>query len=165
MATRPDPARMLEELWDREQIRELKYRNLRHLDLKQWDQMAETFAPDATTSWCDGAIRLAGRDAIMGFLKGTDFAKGDLVTHVHQCAAMEISFLTPDRAKTVSRLYNPMFNAVAENRYLLLAFYHDEFERREGEWKITHSGHEYLIEEVHDWRDVPSHRVLSRHAF
>jgi hypothetical protein len=41
---------MLQELWDREQIRELKYKNLRHLDLKQWDEMAKTFAPDATAS-------------------------------------------------------------------------------------------------------------------
>lgn len=50
MSTRPDSARMLQELWDREQIRELKYKNLRHLDLKQWDEMAKTFAPDATAS-------------------------------------------------------------------------------------------------------------------
>lgn len=162
MSDYPPLESMVRELWDREQIRDLKYRNLRLLDLKDWDAMAETFAPDATTSWVNGEIRLSGREAIMDFLRSTDFAKGDLVTHVHQCSAMEITFSAPDRARSVSRLYNPMHNREVDNGYLLLSFYHDEFVRRGGRWSISHSGHQHLMEEVLDWRDVPSHRWLYR---
>ncbi|MGE4650372.1 MAG: nuclear transport factor 2 family protein [Myxococcota bacterium] len=46
--------RMLRERHDREQIRQITYRNMRHLDLKRWDEMAETFTVDATTAWIDG---------------------------------------------------------------------------------------------------------------
>ena len=77
-----DSERMLRERHDREQIRQITYRNMRHLDLKRWDEMAETFTVDATTAWIDG------------------------------------------------------------------------------EWKISHSGHEYLYDETFKRSDLPSHEVL-----
>jgi hypothetical protein len=165
MAEHPSLEAMVRELWDREQIRQVKYRNMRHLDLKQWDEMAQTFTEDCTTSWVNGQIALRGRDAIMQFLRSTDFARGDLVVHVHQVAAMEIEFTGPDEARAVSRLYNPMHHREADLRHLLLAFYHDRFRRQDGQWKICHTGHEHLLEEMHEWRDIPSHKMLFRHAF
>ncbi|NRA07874.1 MAG: nuclear transport factor 2 family protein [Myxococcales bacterium] len=165
MSSGSDSERMLRELYDREQIRQIKYRNMRHLDLKQWDEMAETFTKDATTAWLDGQISLSGRDAIMDFLRGTPFADGDSVITVHQCAAMEIDFVTPDHAKASSRLYNPMWFRGDDQLHLLLAFYHDEFRRVDDEWKISHSGHEYIYDDTFTRSDLPSHEVLYSHPF
>lgn len=165
MSDYPDTETMVRENWDREQIRQVKYKNLRHLDLKQWDEMAETFTKDATTGWLDGKVALDGRDAIMEFLKNTPFADGDAVITVHQCASMEIEFASAEHAKTTSRLYNPMLFKQGNQMHLLLAFYHDEFKRVDGEWKISFSGHEYIYDDTFDLADLPSHQVLYAHPF
>ena len=165
MADHPETDRMIRELWDREQIRQIKYKNMRHLDLKQWDEMAETFSVDATTSWVNGDISLSGRDAIMDFLRSTPFSDGDAVITVHQCAAMEIEFLSEDHAKGTSRLYNPMWFRDGDQLHLLLAFYRDEFKRTDDGWRISHSGHEYLYDDTFTRTDLPSHQVLYSHPF
>ena len=165
MSAYPDTETMIRENWDREQIRQVKYKNLRHLDLKQWDEMAETFTVDATTGWLDGKVALDGRDAIMEFLKNTPFADGDSVITVHQCASMEIEFVTKAHAKTTSRLYNPMLFKQGNQMHLLLAFYHDEFKRVGGEWKISYTGHEYIYDDNFGLDDLPSHKVLYTHPF
>ena len=56
-----------------EEIRQVKYRYLRCVDLKLWDDLADTFTQEATVDYGTPAlgdpIRLAGRDAIVGFLR------------------------------------------------------------------------------------------------
>ncbi|HZA87575.1 MAG TPA: nuclear transport factor 2 family protein, partial [Acidimicrobiales bacterium] len=59
-----------DDLVEIEQIHQLKYRYVRLLDQKRWDELAELFVDDATASYGGGAHQLAGRDAIMGFLRG-----------------------------------------------------------------------------------------------
>ena len=165
MPPTPDTETMIRETFDREQIRQIKYKNMRHLDLKQWDEMAETFTEDAKTGWLDGQIALDGRKAIMDFLQNTPFADGDSVITVHQCTAMEIEFVAPDHAKATSRLYNPMLFKQMNQLHLLLAFYHDEFKRVNGEWKISYSGHEYIYDDTFELGDLPSHQVRYAHPF
>ena len=165
MPPTPDTETMIRETFDREQIRQIKYKNMRHLDLKQWDEMAETFTEDAKTGWLDGQIALDGRKAIMDFLQNTPFADGDSVITVHQCTAMEIEFVAPDHAKATSRLYNPMLFKQMNQLHLLLAFYHDEFKLHEGEWLISHTGHEYILDETFRWEDVASHRTQYHHPY
>lgn len=165
MSDYPDLETMARQLWDIEQIKQLKYRNLRFLDQKRWDDMAETFAEDVSTSWVNGTLRLEGRKAVMDFLRGTDFAKGDLVITTHQASTPEIEITGEGTATGIWRLYNPMSNRRRQNSYRLLSFYHDTYQRIGGAWKIRTSGHEYLHEEVFDWKDVPSRRELYRHPF
>jgi hypothetical protein len=45
----------IQRLEDLEEIKRLKYRYLRALDTKAWDELAETLAEDATTEYSDGA--------------------------------------------------------------------------------------------------------------
>lgn len=159
---------MLRELYDIEQIKRLKARNLRHLDLKQWDEMAKTFAPGCTTNWVDGKLRFQGRDAIMAFLKKTPFAVGvvdEVAITVHQPASPEIEITSETTAKGTWRLYNPVIFRHTSHSYLLLAFYHDEYEKIDGEWLISHTGHEYLIEEAFDREDVASLKAHTLHPF
>src|SRR5260370_35269668 len=56
-----------------EEIRQVKYRYLRCVDLKLWDELAEGFTPDATVDYGTQVygkpLKLAGRDEIVGFLR------------------------------------------------------------------------------------------------
>lgn len=78
---------------------------------------------------------------------------------------MEIDFVTPHRAKATSRLYNPMWFRSEDQLRLLLAFYQDEFRRVDGEWKISHTGHEFVYDDTFTRSDLPSHKVLYSHPF
>ena len=54
-----------EELWEIEQIKQLKARYFRLMDTKQWDDWADVFTPDCTFDYPDGAIAWTGRDRIV----------------------------------------------------------------------------------------------------
>jgi len=162
----PGAEAMVRELWSREQIRQVKWRNLRCLDLKRWDEMAETYHPDCTTSGLDGRLVLEGRDAIMAFLAKTPFAKpANPVVTVHAAECIEIEFVSETHARSTSRLYNPMWNPELDLSHRLLAFYHDEFRVHEGRWLISHTGHEYVLDETFLWKDVSSHETHYSHPF
>ena len=47
----------------------MKYRYFRFLDLKQWDDIAELFVPEATCAYSAGAYSYEGRDAIVEFFR------------------------------------------------------------------------------------------------
>jgi hypothetical protein len=162
----PGPEALVRELYAREQIRQVKWKNLRCLDTKRWDEMATTYHPDCTTSWLDGRLVLEGRDAIMAFLRKTPFARTvDPWVTVHAAECIEIDFVTSEHARSVSRLYNPMWSPDADLSLRLLAFYHDEFRLLDGKWLISHTGHEYILDEAFGWKDVPSHRTQYHHPY
>ncbi len=56
-----------------EEIRQVKYRYLRCVDLKLWDEMADVFTAEASAEYGTHAVRgslsLRGRDAIMAYLR------------------------------------------------------------------------------------------------
>ena len=74
-----------------EEIRRLKYRYLRCVDLKLWDEIADVFTPDATVDYGTRAlgepVRLTGRDEIVAFLR--DRLGPDIIT-VHFASQPEI---------------------------------------------------------------------------
>ena len=51
---------------DLEEIRQLKYRYLRSLDLKQWDEFASVFVAEATGSYA--GLDFASRDERVGYM-------------------------------------------------------------------------------------------------
>ena len=66
-----------------EEIRRLKYRYLRCVDLKLWDEIADVFTPDATVDYGTLAlgqpVRLTGRDEIVAFLPLAALASASLL--------------------------------------------------------------------------------------
>ena len=53
------------DLQEIEAIKRLKYKYMRCLDNKLWDEMAECFAEDATCSYSGGKYEFSGREAIL----------------------------------------------------------------------------------------------------
>ncbi len=55
-----------------EAIKRVKYRYIRCLDQKLWDEMATCFTDDAIAAYSGGKYRYEGRDAILEFLDALD---------------------------------------------------------------------------------------------
>jgi hypothetical protein len=116
-----------DDLVDIEQIHQLKYRYVRMLDQKRWDELAE-------------------RDAIMGFLRGALSDTSMISSHrVHQ---PEIALTGPGTATGVWALddLNILTDAGLDIRGA--AFYDDRYVKVGGSWRIQHTGYKRVYEEI-----------------
>ena len=135
-----------EDLVEIEQIRQLKYRYVRFIDQKRWDDLAGLFREDATASYGGGAVERAGRAAIMEFLTGTMADEGMLTSHkVHQ---PEITLEGPDRARGVWALDDVVILADAGMTVRGSSFYDDRYTKVDGAWRIAHTGYRRVYEEI-----------------
>jgi hypothetical protein len=147
-------------LEDIEAIKRLKYKYLRCLDTKQWDEMATTFAPDATTDYSDGELKFSGRDAIMQFLKTSAMAGPSGLIGVHQVHHPEIELTSPTTAKGTWALYNYLLHKTEQTGLRLCAYYHDEYVKAGGQWLIKKTGYRRIFEETWDRKDTPSIKLV-----
>jgi len=137
---------------DVEQIKQLKYRYLRTLDLKDWDGFAEVFEPDATGSYGPG-LEFGSAAEIVAFMR--ESLGPDIIT-VHQVHHPEIS-VDGDQATGSWSLDDTVI--VTEHRMVLrgAAYYQDRYERgADGVWRIAHTGYRRLYEAMFSLDDVPS---------
>jgi hypothetical protein len=145
---------------DTEAIKRLKYRYWRHLDLKQWDELATCFVSNASVSYGSGKYAFQGVDAIMGFLRESLGVERGSVT-IHQGHHPEIDISSPTTAKGTWALYNYMFN-VKQNRGIRIgAYYHDDYVKVGGQWKFQHIGYTHIFHEEWKRDDIPSLHLVA----
>jgi hypothetical protein len=145
-----------------EEIRQVKYRYLRCVDLKLWDDLADTFAEDATAEYGTPAlgepISLAGRDKIVAFLR--EKLGPDIIT-THFASQPEI---TVD-GDTASGTWSFEDTVIATEYRVMLtgaAFYEDRYVRgQDGRWRIAHTGYVRTYEAMLSLDDLPSFRITS----
>ena len=134
-----------EDLVEIEAIKRLKYRYVRGIDLKEWDELETLFVPDATATYSDGKYSFEGRGAIMAFLRDSMASTNMLTSHkVHQ---PEID-IDGDRATATWALEDVVVHLDYNLRISGAAFYRDEYVKQDGEWKIKHTGYERVYEEM-----------------
>jgi ketosteroid isomerase-like protein len=135
-----------EELVEIDAIKRLKYRYVRLLDLKEWDELAKCFVEDATASYAGGEHSFEGRDAIMAFLQNSLGSTSILTSHkVHQ---PEIELLGPDAATAVWGLEDVVVHTEAGLTIRGAAFYEDRYVKTAEGWRIQHTGYRRVYEEV-----------------
>lgn len=161
MASLAELEARIQALEDLEAIKRLKYKYLRCLDTKQWDEMAETFAADATTSYSDGELSFSGRDAIMKFLRESALAQRNGMIGVHHVHHPEIELTGPTSATGVWALYNYLLHHGDKSGLRLCAYYHDEYVKIGGQWLIKSTGYRRVFEEVWDRKDSPSLKLVA----
>ena len=161
MASLAELEARIQALEDLEAIKRLKYKYLRCLDTKQWDEMAETFAVDATTSYSDGELSFSGRDAIMKFLRESAMAERNGMIGVHHVHHPEIELTGPASAKGTWALYNYLLHRGNESGLRLCAFYHDEYIKAGAQWLIKSTGYRRVFEEVWERKDSPSLKLVA----
>jgi hypothetical protein len=145
-----------------EEIRLVKYRYLRCVDLKLWDDLADTFTEHATADYGTPALgqplRLAGRDEIVGFLR--DKLGPDIIT-VHFASQPEIAV---DGATATGTWAFEDTVIATEYRVVITgaAFYEDRYERgADGRWRIAHTGYVRTYEATMSLDDLPSFKITS----
>lgn len=147
------------DLQEIEAIKRLKYRYLRCLDQKRWDELAECFTEDARSSYGGGRYAFAGRDAIMDFLRKSMGAPSFLSSHrVHH---PEIELTGPDTATGTWALEDTVIETRAAITIRGAAFYEDEYVKQGGAWKIRFTGYKRTYEEIESRRDRPGLRLTA----
>jgi hypothetical protein len=148
-----------QDLVEHEALKRLKYKYLRCLDQKLWDEMTECFTPDAVAAYSGGKYSYEGRDAILAFLKKSMGAETFLSSH--RCHHPEIELTGPDTATAVWALED----VVIEEKWGITirgaAFYRDEYVKRDGAWKIARTGYKRTYEEIQSRKDVPGLRLTA----
>jgi len=142
-----------------ELLKRLKYRYLRCLDLKMWDDLAECFTSDATASYGGGAYQFDGRDAIMEFLR-TSMGSESMLTS-HRCHHPEIDLVDADSATGTWALDDVV---ILSNFGLTIqgsAFYEDRYVRVDGRWLIAHTGYRRIYEEMYPRESVDGLRLTA----
>jgi len=147
------------DLQDLEAIKRLKYKYMRCVDRKLWDEMAECFTEDATSAYGDGKFSFTGRDAIIDFLRNSMSA--DTVLTAHHVHHPEIDFTGPDTARGIWAMEDTFIELGAGITIRGAAFYEDEYVKVGGNWKIKHTGYKRTFEEMVARADTPSLQVTA----
>ena len=146
-----------------EEIRQLKYRYLRYVDQKRWDEMADVFTAGATVDYGTRALgeplKLAGRDEIIAFFRAN---LGPEIITVHAAGQPEIT-VEGDTATGSWRFEDTVI--ATEYRIVITgaAFYQDQYERDadDGRWRIAHTGYVRLYEAMMSLDDLPSFKFTA----
>ncbi|WP_430330823.1 nuclear transport factor 2 family protein [Rhodococcus sp. ACT016] len=154
--------RSLEELGDLEDIRQLKYRYFRTLDLKRWDEFADTLATDVVAEYGTHALSnplvFEGRDALVGFMRK---ALGTAVTSVHFAHHPEIA-VAGSTAEGSWAFEDTVIVPEARRVIRGAGYYRDRYLRDDdGRWRITGTSYERIYESMISLDDVPSFEFLS----
>jgi SnoaL-like domain len=153
----------VEELRAIEEIRQVKYCYLRCVDLKLWDEIGDTFTPDATVDYgtmvYGKPLKISGRDQIVKFFR-TKLGP-DIIT-VHSAGQPEI---TVD-GQTARGTWSFEDTVIATEHRVVIrgaAFYRDRYERGEdGRWRIAHTGYVRTYEAMLSLDDLPSFRLTAK---
>jgi hypothetical protein len=140
-----------------EDLRQLKYRYLRTLDLKRWDDFADTLTPDVKTNYGE-QLSFDDRDSVVAFMRNS---LGPTIITVHQCHHPE---LTIDGDTATGTWYLEDKVIVTEHRMLLTgaAFYDDAYRRcDDGRWRISRTGYQRSYEAVQSLDDLPSWKLTA----
>jgi len=127
------------------EIEQLKYRYLRSVDLRLWEELAACLTEHATASYGGGAVRCDGRDAIVGFLR--DRLPTRIVTS-HKCHHPEIELTSPERATGRWALDDVVIDQRFDVTIRGAAYYDDRYEKVDGTWLIAHTGYRRVYEEL-----------------
>jgi hypothetical protein len=114
------------------EIEHLKYRYLRCLDLKEWDDFGQTLAEDVDATY-GTRLQFQGRDQVVNYMR--ESLPGTIIT-LHQCHHPEIT-VDGDSAEGTWYLEDKVL--VTEQRLMLTgaSFYTDTYRRRDGRWQIA----------------------------
>jgi hypothetical protein len=150
------------DLVELEKIRQLKYRYLRCVDLKRWDEIGDVFTPDATADYgtpsAGRPLDLKSREEIVSFLRDS---LGNGIITLHAAGQPEIQ-IDGDTATGTWRFEDTVI--ATEFKVVIggAAFYEDRYQRDdEGTWRIAHTGYVRIFEYSMSLDDLPSWKLTA----
>jgi len=140
---------------DIDQIARLKYRYLRTLDTKQWDDFEACFLPEATGDY--NGLVFADRAELVGYMREH---LGDGVITMHQVHHPEIDI--DDGGDTATGRWYLQDKVIAPAYDFMLegaAFYEDRYVRTPAGWLVAHTGYRRTFEISYNLADLPGAKV------
>jgi hypothetical protein len=128
-----------------EAIKRVKYKYMRCLDQKRWDEIRECFTDDATAAYSGGKYAYEGREAIVGFLEKSMGAESFLSCHRVSHPEIEID---GDTATGTWALEDTVIEEAWGLTIRGAAFYEDRYVKTPDGWKIQHTGYKRTYEEI-----------------
>ena len=150
------------DLVELEKIRRLKYRYLRCVDLKLWDEIGDVFTEDATADYgtpsAGRPLNLGSRDEIVTFLRES---LGNGIITQHAAGQPEIE-MDGDTATGTWRFEDTVIATEYKVVIAGAAFYEDRYRRcADGQWRISHIGYQRIFEYTMSLDDLPSWRLTA----
>jgi hypothetical protein len=152
----------LEGLRSLEEIRQVKYRCLRCVDLKLWDEVGDVFTEDATLDYGTIAygkpLEIAGRAGIVTFFL-TKLGPDTLTSH--EAGQPEIT-LDGDTATGIWQVRDTVL--ATRHRMLITgaAFHHDRYVRGpDGRWRVARTRCVRNFETLVSLDDLPSFKLTA----
>lgn len=137
----------VQQLSDLEDIRLIKHRYYRGIDTADLALLSTLFSEDITVEYRGGGyhVKLAGRDNMLEFLMNSFHA--DSVA-MHQGHMPEITFIGPDSAEGIWYLEDIFISLERNDITAGSAIYRDQYARIDGEWKMTRTEYDRIMEVV-----------------
>ena len=145
-----------------EDLRRLKYRYFRTLDLKLWDDFASTLTDDVQgrygTKVYGESLALDGREAVVDFMR-SKLSDDILTVHIAQHPELEVD---GDEA-TGSWAFEdtvivPSFKVLIRGA----GYYTDRYRRgTDGQWRIAATSYDRIYESMQSLDDTPSYQLLA----
>ena len=144
-----------------EDIRRLKYRYFRSLDLKLWDEFADTFTSDAVgrygTKVYGEMDALEGREAIVGFMSDK-LSNGVITMHVAHHPEIDVDGDSAEASWGFEdTVIAPDFKVLIRGA----GYYRDRYRREDGVWRIAETSYERIFESMESLDDTPSHNLIA----
>ncbi len=138
---------------DYQALCELKYRYLRTLDTKQWDDFEACFLPEATADY--NGLVFDDRAALVAYMR-EHLGSGRIT--LHQAHHPEIDI---DGDTATGRWYLQDKVIVPEFKFVLegAAIYDDRYLRTPDGWRVAHTGYRRTYEMTMSLDDLPSAKV------
>jgi hypothetical protein len=126
---------------DIDEIKRVKYRYLRALDTKHWDEFAGTLTEDITGDYGD-RLHFTNRSELVDYMRsslGAGWITEHRVTHPE---------ITVDGDEATATWYLQDRVIAAEFNFMLIgaAFYHDRYRRTDDGWKISATAYDRTYE-------------------
>ncbi|WP_328399990.1 MULTISPECIES: nuclear transport factor 2 family protein [unclassified Nocardia] len=145
-----------------EAIRQLKYRYFRTLDLKRWDEFADTLTVDVAGRYGTHALgeplTLDGRDAVTAFMR-ENLGPAVVTTHIANHPEITVT----DETATGSWAFEDTVIATEYGVLIRGAGYYTDSYRLDpdGRWRIAATGYQRIYESMQALSDTPSYQLLS----
>ena len=150
---------------DIQAIKQVKYRYLRGLDTKHWDEFADTLTEDVASDYgssLGGELHFTSRAALVNYLRS---ALGPGIITEHRVGHPEIT-VTGDEASGSWYLQDRVI--VTELNFMLIgaAFYRDRYRRTADGWRISATSYDRTYEATmslagNDFKVTPGRALAS----
>jgi hypothetical protein len=149
-------------LRDIEEIRQVKHRHLRCIDLKLWDELGDTLTEDAVlhtgTSAFGKLVDITGRGQIVAFLRAK---LGPAVLTGHAASQPEIAV----DGDVATGIWSHRETMLATKHRIIVAtngFWEDSYQRgADARWRIARTGYVRNYEVMVSQDDLPSFKIIS----